>query len=56
MVKVFGVLYEKIVIQYFVDLYCLKEKLEMDVCFEGKIIDCIRVDGGVDEGLSYLEV
>ena len=28
----------------------------MDVCFEGKTIDCIRVDGGADEGPSHLEV
>ena len=28
----------------------------MDVCFQGKTIDCIRVDGGADEGPSHLEV
>ena len=56
MVKAPGVLHEKTATQHLADLYCLKEKPEMDVCFEGKTIDCIRVDGGADEGPSHLEV
>ncbi|CAH3176084.1 unnamed protein product [Porites lobata] len=44
-VKAPGVLHEKTATQHLADLYCLKEKAEMDVCFEGKNIDCIRVDG-----------
>lgn len=50
MVKAPGVLHEKTATLHLADLYCLKEKPEMDVCFEGKTIDCIRVDGGADEG------
>ena len=55
-VKAPGVLHEKTATQHLADLYCLKEKAEMDVCFEGKNIDCIRVDGGADEGPSHVEV
>lgn len=28
----------------------------MDVCIQGKAVDCIRVDGGADEGPSHLKV
>ena len=55
-VKAPGVLHEKTATQHLADLYSLKEKPEMEVCFQGKIIDCIRVDGGADEGPSHLEV
>lgn len=55
-VKAPGVLHEKSATQRLADLYSLKEKPEMDVCFEGKRVDCIRVDGGSDEGPSHWEV
>ena len=28
----------------------------MDVCFEGKKVDCVRVDKGSDEGPGQLEI
>ena len=55
-VKAPGVLHEKTATQHLDDLYSLKEKPKMDVRFQGKTIDCIRVDGGSDEGPSHLEV
>ena len=55
-VKEPGVLHDKSPSQHLADLYFLKEKTEMDVCFDGKAVDCIRVDGGADEGPSILEV
>ena len=55
-VKACGVLCEKTATQHLADLYSLKEKPEMDVCFQGKTTDCIRVDGSTDEGPSHLEV
>ena len=44
-----GVLHEKKATQHLAELYSLKEKSEMDVCFQRKTIDCIRVDGDADE-------
>ena len=44
-----GVLREKTATQHLTDLYSLKDKSEMDVCFQRKTIDCIRVDGDADE-------
>ena len=55
-VKAPDVLHEKSATQHLADLYCLKEKPEMDVCFEGGRVDCVRVDGWPDEGPSHWEV
>ena len=53
-VKAAGVLHDKSPSQHLADLYFLKEKTEM--CFDGKTVDCIRVNGGADKGPSILEV
>lgn len=56
LVKAPGILHDKTPTQHLSDLYSLKEKPEMDSCFQGKRIDCIRVDGGGDEGPGHVEV
>ena len=55
-VKAPSVLHEKTATQHLADLYMLRENPELDVCFEDKEIDCIRVDGGSEEGPAHLEV
>ena len=54
--KAHGVLHEKTATQHLADLYSLKDKAEMDVCFEGKNTDCVRGDGGPNEGPGHLQV
>ena len=55
-VKAPSVLHEKTATQHLADLYMLRENPKLDVCFEDKEIDCIRVDGGSEEGPAHLEV
>ena len=56
-VKAPGVLHKKTATQHWSCwLLQFEREPEMDVCFQGKTIDCIRVDGGADEGPSHLEV
>jgi len=42
--------------QHATDILYLEQKEELKPCFENKIIDCIRVDGATDEGVSHKEV
>ena len=57
MVKAPGALHEMTATQHPADLYSLKEKPENGCVFSREDRhDCIRVDGGADEGPSHLEV
>lgn len=50
------VVFSKNPAQHAADIEYLEQKEELKPCISNKVIDCIRVDGATDEGVSHHEV